>query len=111
MQITVKKKMSFSSWQPSPWAFSVEPGQSAVSCDVNERFSARTAGNLDEESCNSTQSENISYLRTEYVGNHTTSRSAHSENTRKDRLSTSRPLGERSEPFLAVKMKRRNRAI
>ena len=26
MQITVKKKESFSSWQPSPWDFLVEPG-------------------------------------------------------------------------------------
>ena len=76
MQITVKKKRV-------SLLGSLVPGiswlnlDSAVSCDVNERFFARTAGNLDEESCNSTQSENISYLRTEYVGNHTTSRGAH----------------------------------
>ena len=85
MQITVKKKRV-------SLLGSLVPGlsrlnlNSAVSCGVNERFFARTAGNLDEESYDSTQSENISYLRTEYVGNHTTSRSAHSENTRKDRL-------------------------
>ena len=77
MQITVKKKRVslLGSLVPGLSRLNLD---SVVSCDVNERFFARTAGNLDEEeSYNSKQSENISYLRTEYVGNHTAPRGAH----------------------------------